>query len=297
MLLPDISEFQSGANLAGIKEQNGGGVIIRAAYGVFHKDLVFDSHRAAAHAADFSFVGLYQYLVQGQDPINQAKEFCSIVGALKPGEIPIIDLEEGDGSQLSRANAWMNYIDGFYKLTSRPLNFRSWLYSYEVFIRDHDLASVCASIRHTWVAKYDVTPPSFPHSLWQSTDGVDGVNKTDWSGAGFCDTNVTGYTLAQLAAMAFQLPPVPPVTPKPEPAPGTDWLGPIMASLPVLKQGDNNNDVRTLQGLLGARGHAVTLDGDFGPTTASTLKSVQSGWGLPATGQTDPNTWAKLLDR
>lgn len=204
MLLPDISEFQPNADLAGIKKQNGGAVIMRVGYGADHKDLSFTNHRAQAHTAGFSFVGLYHYIRADQDPTAQARQFCNWVGHLVPNEIPIIDLEQGDGSQLSRANKWLSFVDDNYDLDRLPLNRRSWLYTGENYGQTHDLASICASIRHTWVAKYSVDPPSLPHSLWQSTNGAQGVNKTNWAGAGYCDTNVTGYTLAQLSSMTHQ---------------------------------------------------------------------------------------------
>ena len=70
LLLPDLSEFQPGADMAGIKASNGGAAIIRAAYGDAHPDQVFARLRAAA--AGYRFLGLYQYIVAGQDITAQA---------------------------------------------------------------------------------------------------------------------------------------------------------------------------------------------------------------------------------
>jgi hypothetical protein len=204
MLLPDISEFQPNADLAGIKKQNGGAVITRVGYGAFHKDLSYTNHRAAALKADFHFNGLYQYVVASQDVTAQAKEFVGWVGKLNQGEIPMADIEEGEGSQLVRATTWFTYVDKALGLETLPLNRRSWLYSGQDYASNSGLATICASARHTWIALYGPTPPALPHTLWQSTDGAQGVNRTNWAGAGYCDTNVTGYTLAELAATAWQ---------------------------------------------------------------------------------------------
>src|ERR1700760_147902 len=204
MLLPDISEFQPNTDLPGIKAINGGAVIMRVGYGARHKDTSFTGHRRAALAADFHFNGLYQYVTANEDITVQARQFVQWVGTLNPGEIPMVDLEEGSGAQLARANMWFEIVDEAYGLTGLALNQRSWLYSGESFAQVASLIPIFNSDRHTWVAAYRSTEPTPPHTLWQSTDGVDGINITTWPGAGRCDTNVTRYTLAELAATAFQ---------------------------------------------------------------------------------------------
>jgi GH25 family lysozyme M1 (1,4-beta-N-acetylmuramidase) len=108
LLLPDLSEFQPAADMAGIRRQNGGAAIIRAAYGDEHPDKVFARLRAAA--AGFEFLGIYHYIVAGQNIVSQAHAFCDIVGKLRPGEVPIIDIEEGDGSQYSRTMDWASVV-------------------------------------------------------------------------------------------------------------------------------------------------------------------------------------------
>jgi|SRR5882724_624872 len=203
MLLPDISEFQPNADLPGIKKANGGGVILRVGYGQSKKDIAFDRHRAAAHASKFPFVGLYHYVRWDQDVFVQARAFDTWVGKLLPGEIPILDLEEGQGNQSSRASIWLNNVDTDFALDHLPLNQRSWLYSGEDFASTRGLLSFFQSARHTWVAAYRSTEPTIPHTLWQSTDGVQGAHRTDWPGAGFCDTNYTSKSLVELAMMAY----------------------------------------------------------------------------------------------
>lgn len=210
LLLPDVSEFQSPAegsapDWAGIKARNGGAAIIRVGYGNAHLDGMLVSNRAKIKSLKFGFTGLYQYLRAGQDVRSQARAFIKWIGpALNPGEIPILDLEEGNGDQSGRASQWFGIIDTAYGLTCRPLPERSWLYSGENFAETHGLAPIFASARRTWVAAYRDTEPALGHTLWQCTNGKAGAHRTNWPGCGFCDTSVYHGTLAQLAAVVHR---------------------------------------------------------------------------------------------
>ena len=206
--LPDVSEFQSGStapNWAGIKSQNGGAAIIRVGYGNAHLDEMLVSNRAALKLHDFAFRGLYQYLVASQDVASQAGAFRKWIGPdLNEGEIPMLDLEEGSGNQESRANQWFAIIDEAYHLTSLPLGQRSWLYSDQSFAETAGLSPIFNSARRTWVAAYQSSDAGLlPHTLWQSTNGQVGANRTDWSGCGFCDTSIYGGNLAGLSALGW----------------------------------------------------------------------------------------------
>lgn len=203
LLIPDVSEFQTGAtapNWAGIKAQNGGAGIIRVGYGNAHLDTRFVSNKNGLQNNNFRWALLYHYLRQDQDALAQAQQFCSWIGSgqLKPWMRPCLDLEEGSGDQSGRAATWFSYVDNFFGLSSLPLNKRSWLYTGDTFGQSHGLTGICNSARHTWIAKYSATEASLPHTLWQCTDGVNGIHITSWSGAGKCDTSVTGLTLTQL---------------------------------------------------------------------------------------------------
>ena len=201
VLLPDLSEFQPNADMAGIRHANGGAAIIRACYGQAHTDHVFARLRHDAHAAGFAFLGIYQYLVAGQDVAAQAHAYRGIVGKLAPHEVPVLDLEEGTGSQAARAAEWL-------ALTGMALGKRPWLYSGEAFAQAHGLAPIFNGPDvHTWVAAYRSQEPALGHTLWQSTNGVTGANITDWPGAGRCDTSIYHGTLDGLAALADPAPP------------------------------------------------------------------------------------------
>jgi peptidoglycan hydrolase-like protein with peptidoglycan-binding domain len=64
---------------------------------------------------------------------------------------------------------------------------------------------------------------------------------------------------------------------------------------PVVAIGQNGHPVKTLQFLLKARGHAVAVDGIFGPQTNAAVKAFQASKGLAANGIVDPNSWAALI--
>jgi GH25 family lysozyme M1 (1,4-beta-N-acetylmuramidase) len=209
MLFPDLSEYQTTADIAAIKEQTPA-IILRVAYGAEHPDAVFASYRSKAHVAGFQFVGLYQYLVAGYSVASQAQAFCKLVGKLQPGEIPILDLEEGSGDMSGAAASWLAYVDAYFGLDKLLLDRRSWIYSNPSFVKSAGLTTVFASARHSWVAAYSSTEPTQPpHTLWQSTDGKSGSNITEWPGCGKIDTNYFAGTIEELAVMAWHPAPAP----------------------------------------------------------------------------------------
>ncbi|MFE3162682.1 TIGR03767 family metallophosphoesterase [Streptomyces sp. NPDC059224] len=66
------------------------------------------------------------------------------------------------------------------------------------------------------------------------------------------------------------------------------------AGWPVVQQGAGGERVRTAQHLLNARGAALSVDGAFGPSTGSAVRSFQSSRGLPADGIIGAATWRAL---
>lgn len=223
--LPDVSEFQSGPSTpdwSGIKHQNGGAGICRVGYGTSHLDRMFVANYTAMKHLEFPFIGLYQYIVAGQDIGAQARSFCNWVGppsAVHPGTVFMCDLEEGVGNQASRANAWFAAVDHFYGLDAQPLPVRSWLYAGASFAVSAGMAGIFSSQRRTWVASYGAHEPQLGHTLWQSTDGQVGSSITAWAGCGRIDTSIYHGTLAQLASMGWKHFGTPPVVKPPAPPP------------------------------------------------------------------------------
>ena len=64
---------------------------------------------------------------------------------------------------------------------------------------------------------------------------------------------------------------------------------------PLVKKGDQQLPVQTLQYLLRARGHSVAVDGIFGPNTDSAVRAFQQEKNLLVDGIVGPNTWSALI--
>jgi len=64
---------------------------------------------------------------------------------------------------------------------------------------------------------------------------------------------------------------------------------------PVVQIGHHGHPVETLQLLLRARGHQLTVDGVFGPLTAAAAKAFQTSNGLTSDGVINPQTWMALV--
>lgn len=125
-----------------------------------------------------------------------------------------------------------------------------------------------------------------PATCKQITVAMDGTQWTD-SARGAGGTKIDASLLAD---GFFGAQPVQPVKPT------TSWQETMMLALPALKQGATGAAVRTVQGLLMARGYTVTLDGVFGPATKATLERFQTTSHLTADGTVGPKTWPALLD-
>jgi len=64
---------------------------------------------------------------------------------------------------------------------------------------------------------------------------------------------------------------------------------------PLIRQGDKEHPVQSLQYLLRARGHGVAVDGIFGPDTDAAVRAFQRQRGLAVDGIVGPNTWGALV--
>jgi peptidoglycan hydrolase-like protein with peptidoglycan-binding domain len=68
-------------------------------------------------------------------------------------------------------------------------------------------------------------------------------------------------------------------------------MSPSIQPWPVVRRGDTEHPVRTLQHLLRAHGHNIAVDGIFGPRTEAAVRAVQSGAGIGVDGIVGPQTW------
>jgi peptidoglycan hydrolase-like protein with peptidoglycan-binding domain len=68
-----------------------------------------------------------------------------------------------------------------------------------------------------------------------------------------------------------------------------------LSPFPLVRKGDRDHPVKTLQYLLSARGHTVGVDGIFGPNTDAAVRAFQQQRGLAVDGIVGPNTWSALI--
>lgn len=189
VLMADISEFQPDVNDAMYLAWSQA-VIIRAAYGARHDDRAWfgGQRRDLLHAGGVRFLGIYQYVVAGQDVAAQAREFCRLIGRPRAGEYYLADIEEGSGNLRHAWNTWTTVVVS--TLGAVPCG----NYSGRFFARDHGLAPV------DWIASYGTAEPPEPHLLWQFTDAF------DVPGIGRCDCSVFHGSIDQLASLGYQPP-------------------------------------------------------------------------------------------
>ena len=182
-LLADISEWDPDIADAAYLQWSKA-IVIRAAYGDTHDDKAWygGQRRALLHSGGAQFIGIYQYLVAGQDGGAQARALHAIAGNLQPGEVLIADFEEGTHALLT---AWYNemlalgYPDK-YLWTYTGLNF----------------GQAQGALPVQWLADYTATEPASAHTLWQFTDSY------AVPGVGTCDCSVYHGPVGRLAALA-----------------------------------------------------------------------------------------------
>lgn len=75
---------------------------------------------------------------------------------------------------------------------------------------------------------------------------------------------------------------------------GSSSASSASSSQPKLRQGTRGDAVRTLQQQLNAAGASIAVDGSFGGSTASAVRSLQSAAGLAVDGVVGPKTWNAL---
>jgi peptidoglycan hydrolase-like protein with peptidoglycan-binding domain len=68
-----------------------------------------------------------------------------------------------------------------------------------------------------------------------------------------------------------------------------------ISPFPLVRAGDRDHPVRTLQYLLRARNHPVTVDGIFGPKTEAAVRGFQQDKHLSVDGIVGPHTWSALI--
>lgn len=206
--MADVSEFQSNVDApkyiaAGPK------CIICRTYNGYRPDNMMPDRRDYFRGQPFTGVGWYCYLEAEISAESQAHGFIDTVGKLGANEWPILDVEEGSGSQTSRAEAWFKIVDAW-------AGFPAMLYASDSFISGQLSGYGHWSGRPVWVASYHSSysdspahEPSGKHVLWQFTDRepMAGVS-------GACDCNVAHMSAADFVK-SVRAGKAPAPTPKP----------------------------------------------------------------------------------
>lgn len=86
------------------------------------------------------------------------------------------------------------------------------------------------------------------------------------------------------------------INPPDKTTPPPAWEMTMMRALPTLTvNAPQHNDVARVQGLLGAAGHHLKMDGLYGPLTEAAVKLVQGAHGLTVDGVCGEHTWVVLI--
>lgn len=202
--------------------------------------------------------------------------------ALDPAhDADCLDIEDGAATPSSAA-AW--YERQKARGVARPCFYASASVMQANMVPVIEAAGIARASVRLWTAHYQ--SPLGAHICGPSTCGELSIDAdgTQWT------ENAAGRDLDQslLLPNFFSTPPAP----GPVPA----WQEAAMKALPLVTEGDTDvQAVRTVQGLLCARGHAVTVDGSFGPATLTALEAFQRTHGLTIDGKAGPSTWQALM--
>lgn len=135
-----------------------------------------------------------------------------------------------------------------------------------------------------WVASWGIGQAA-AEAMVQGSSGPFPIIGCQFAEGPTYDTSV--FSNAWLGATVTQ-----PTTPTDPPT----WTENAVNALPTLQINSTGPNVRTVQGLLNARGYSDTIDGVYGPATASQIRSFQGANGLSVDGVVGQHTWPKLLN-
>jgi hypothetical protein len=277
----------------------------------YRADRFWPIRRQQMEAAGAKVLGFYQYVTPYRDIATQAKEFCDLVGFLKPGQFAMLDIEDpGFSGNLERlANEWFWLVDS---RLNYPGYTGSWGYSYGSFIYNRGLGNIWASPRPTVLAAYSSQEPGQPgHSMWQHTSsGCIWLSIGAVGQSGGCDCNIYHGGIDQLVQrVAGAAQPQPKPQPHPQPHPTVNRFAgyatvkkgsrdPRTGALPTNVPYDPHDyPVHVLQYTLNAitgNPHLVTWDGIFGSQTEDHVADFQRLMHCTVDGTVGPQTWAAL---
>jgi hypothetical protein len=177
LTIADVAEFQQTINWAAYGASNPAAIV--RVHNSNRPDY-FSPNNIAGARKYCRWRGFYQYLTAGADPTAAAHAMQATLGPTLPGEVMIVDIEEGSGDQTGRRAAWLAALQD-------PVE---WTYSGAAFARAHLGGKV------DWIAAYGQGEPTDSHLLWQFTD------KQNFAGiATPCDGSYYNGTIDRLIAL------------------------------------------------------------------------------------------------
>lgn len=166
-LVVDVSNHQGFVDWKAVLASGRVGAIAKATESLGYVDPTFAANWAALGALN-AVRGAYCFAQPDKAvPEATADKFLSIVGATKPGDILVLDIEVGTGDLSKWALTWLARVEA-------RTGIKPWLYSYAPFIRAH-LHDPALAAYPLWLAAYQTSPPAAPPpwkgwTLWQRTD-------------------------------------------------------------------------------------------------------------------------------
>lgn len=150
-------------------------IFVKATEGSGYVDSVYAANVAKARDANIP-VGSYHFYRFGDDPLDQAKLFCSVIGAPQKGDLPpVLDWEDRNATNPGDAQIFLDYVEHVCGVT--PI-----IYGGLSFLTDLNLDSKFSRYL-LWLAHYSsmtVTPKPWSQlTFWQYAEGGDGTHKYD----------------------------------------------------------------------------------------------------------------------
>ena len=253
---------------------------------------VYDAIRTNAHLLPPGLAAGYS-TGSGSVPWSAA-EWAAHRGAVRIDQDPaatdhtadILDVEAG-AATVADCPRWCEAAVASFAAATRPGQRHPAIYcslSTVTAVVDELIAGGIVSGPGLWVANWNLTLAE-AQGLVAAGSGPFPIVGVQWRNAGTYDVSVFSVPWLSAVSTGMLPPPVP------------NWTETLVQALPTLAQGTTGDDVRTLQGCLGARGHPVAIDGAFGPATRAALEAFQVSRFLAGDGICGQLSWSKLLNR
>lgn len=275
-------------------------VVIKATQGTGYTSATYHDQVAAARRSGL-LIGHYHY-AGGTNAAAEAAYFMqALAGFWQPGDILVLDWEDGQNSVGGSGPAAAQWIDTFGQTVFDDMGVDVVLYCNLSAARG--LAGRALEAKYPlWLAQYwEPASRDRAHADpggswnvfgWQWTSSpidrdVWYVNPDGWAAQGGA---ASGHTVAPVA----QTPPTPTQDTAPAfPLPQGWYFGPKSGPTEsVSGYYGHQADLAVWQGRMAARGWSITADGLYGPQTESIARAFQTEKGLTVDGLIGPQTWA-----